>query len=160
MDLLRREANPRTLDRNGAGGVSGAVKDIWCSLGSVKLIPSNEKFLSSHCVCVNLHPPHSDPLLICGTYMPFDCAHKETIYAQLQNEMQAYQTPVLAGDWNAALYTTNRPLQEDALLINKPSRMALDNMHGDLQSSQSRQAYTPLTLGRVSRGVQSKDTQI
>ena len=75
---------------------------------------------------MNLRTPHSDPLLICGTYMPFDHAHKNKIYAHLQKEMRSYHYTVLAGDWNAALYTTNRSLQEDAKLIDKPPRIALD----------------------------------
>ena len=129
VDPLRREANPGSLDRNGAGGVTVAIKDLWCSSGSAKLIPNNGQFLGSHCVCVDLHPPHSDPLLICGTYMPFDRAQRNNIHAHLQEVMQTYQHTVLAGDWNAALYTTDRSLQEDAELIDNPSRMALDNMH-------------------------------
>jgi hypothetical protein len=45
VDPLRREATPRSLGRNGAGGVTVAMKDLWCSSGSAKLIPSNRKFL-------------------------------------------------------------------------------------------------------------------
>ena len=52
VDLLRREAYSVTLDRNGAGGISVAVKDIWCSSCSVKLIPSNNKCSSHHTVYV------------------------------------------------------------------------------------------------------------
>ena len=130
MDPLRREVKPGSLDRNGAGGVTVAVKDRWCSSGSTKRIPSNGKFLQSHCVCVALHPPHSDPPLICGTYMPFDRAQRNNIYAHFQKVMQTYQHTVLAGDWNAALYTSDRSLQEDAELLDNPSRMALDNTHG------------------------------
>ena len=108
VDPLRREANPGSLDRNGAGGVTVAIRDLWCSTGSAKLIPSNGKFLQSHCVCVDLHPPHNDPHLICGTYMPFDRVQRSNIYAHLQKVMQTYKHTVLAGDWNAALYTTDR----------------------------------------------------
>ena len=82
-------------------------------------------------MCVDLHALHSDPLLICGTYMPFDCAYRNKIHAHLQKEMQAYQHAVRAGDWNAARFTTDRSLQEDADLINNSSRVALDNMHGE-----------------------------
>ena len=38
---------------------------------------------------------------------------------------------MLAGDWNAALYTTDRSLQDDAELNDNPSRKARDNMHGE-----------------------------
>ena len=131
VDPLRREANPGSLDRNGAGGVTVAIKDLWCSSGSAKLIPSSGKFLQSHCIRVDLHPPHKDPLLICGIYMPFDRDQRNNIYAHLQKEMQTYQYTVLAGDWNAALYTTDRSLQNDAELIANPSHTVLDNMHGE-----------------------------
>ena len=78
---------------------------------------------------MDLHPPHSDPLLICVTYMPFNRAQRDNIYAHLQKVMQTHQHTVLARGWNAALYTTDRSLQEDAELIDNPSRMALDNTH-------------------------------
>ena len=80
VDPLRREANPGKLDRNGPGGATVAVKEVWCSSGSVRLLPRNEKFLPSNCVYVDLHPRHSDPLLICGTYMPFNRTHNKNIY--------------------------------------------------------------------------------
>ena len=96
MDLLRREANSGTLDHNGAGGVTVVVKDIWCSSGSVELIPSNEKFFSSDCVCVDLHSLYSDQPLICGTHVAFDRVHRNRIHAHLQKGTQAYQYAVLA----------------------------------------------------------------
>ena len=72
-----------------------AIKNIWSSSGSVKLIPSNEKFLTSHCACVDLHSLHSDPLLICGTYMPFDRAHRNNIYAPLKKKCRPTNTQCL-----------------------------------------------------------------
>ena len=125
VDLHRREANSGTLDHNGAGGVTVAVKDSWCSSGYVKLIPSDEKLLSSHRVYVDLHPLHSDPPLICGTYVPFDRAHETR--STLTSRRNA-SLPICGACWRLECCPLHN-LQEAADLIDKSSRMALDNMH-------------------------------
>ena len=99
------------LGRNGTGGVTLAVKNCWCSSGSVSLLSSANKdeFLTSHCVGIKLQPPHSDAILIWGVYMPFVDQTRRQIQAYLLNEMQNAPYSIMAGDWNAALFQTDRP---------------------------------------------------
>ena len=99
------------LGRDGTGGVTLAIKNCWCSSGSVTLLSSANKdeFLTSHCVGIKLQPPHSDAVLIWGIYMPFVEQRRKQIQAHLLNEMQHAPYSIMAGDWNAALFQTDRP---------------------------------------------------
>ena len=123
------------LGRDGIGGVTLASKNCWCSSGSVTLLSSANKdeFLTSHCVGIKLQPPHSDAILIWGIYMPFVEQRRKQIQAHLLNEMQHAPYSIMAGDWNAALFQTDKPdydnLHEESCVNHNDIR---DEIHAEL----------------------------
>ena len=124
------------LGRGGSGGVTLAVKNVSCGAGSAcRMDTSNkEAFLTSHCVGVRLQPPHCDPLLIWGIYMPFVHSHRKNIQSHLMEEMSETSYHILAGGWNAGLFDRDRPPEydEESETFNRPGA---DSLHSDFVST-------------------------
>ena len=57
-------------------------------------------FLTGHVIDVMLQPPHSQPIYLCGVYMPADLEQREQIYEYLALSKQ-HPHCILGGDWNA-----------------------------------------------------------
>ena len=86
--------------RNGTGGVIVAVHKRWLPVTTVQRMHYDNEHLRSHLVAVKIQTPHSQPLRVCGVYMPFDAGHRAKIYHHLRT-VKVGGHAIWAGDWNA-----------------------------------------------------------
>ena len=101
---------PTAKSRSGSGGVTIAVKEIWTDRSSVTQETfANHSFMRSHAVGITVQPPHCYEVHIWGVYMPFEPSHRQQIYKYLQETSEGIPFTVLMGDWNAALFPSDRP---------------------------------------------------
>ena len=97
--------------REGSGGLAVAVKKTLMPQGCITKL-NNIEAHRGHLVQLCMQPPKSAPIMVQGVYMPFDQEHRLSIYQAIQGAYKKPQHNIVLGDFNAALYPTDRTSQQ------------------------------------------------